>query len=107
MVTSISLRYLHDGTHITDQDRLSPSYQLQLSYCDVTTNFPEQSDRTLHFTIAHSVSKRSPHNRSPRAQRGSRDIALLILNLGARRGWVVSTTPRPFYPRERPGTHCT
>jgi hypothetical protein len=20
---------------------------------------------------------------------------------------VVSTTPRPFYPRERPGTHCT
>ena len=24
-----------------------------------------------------------------------------------RRGWVVSTTPRPLYPRERPGTHCT
>src|SRR5215468_3567718 len=23
------------------------------------------------------------------------------------RGWVVSTTPRPLYPRERPGTHCT
>ena len=22
-------------------------------------------------------------------------------------GWVVSTTPRPLYPRERPGTHCT
>jgi hypothetical protein len=43
----------------------------------------------------------------PRAQRGSRCIALLILNLGARRGWVVSTTPRPLYPRERPGTHCT
>jgi hypothetical protein len=20
---------------------------------------------------------------------------------------VVSTTPRPLYPRERPGTHCT
>jgi hypothetical protein len=38
---------------------------------------------------------------------GSRGIALLILNLGARRGWVVSTTPRPLYPRERPGTHCT
>jgi hypothetical protein len=28
-------------------------------------------------------------------------------DLGARRGWVVSTTPRPLYPRERPGTHCT
>jgi hypothetical protein len=38
---------------------------------------------------------------------GGRGIALLFLNLGARRGWVVSTTPRPFYPRERPGTHCT
>ena len=22
-------------------------------------------------------------------------------------GWVVSTTPLPLYPRERPGTHCT
>jgi hypothetical protein len=46
-------------------------------------------------------------NRLPRAQRGSRGIALLILNLGARRGWVVSTKPRSLYPWERPGTHCT
>jgi hypothetical protein len=30
-----------------------------------------------------------------------------FFNLGARRGWVVSTTPRPFYLLERPGTHCT
>ena len=21
-------------------------------------------------------------------------------------GWLVSTTPRPLYPRQRPGTHC-
>jgi hypothetical protein len=41
------------------------------------------------------------------AMRGSRGIALLILDLGARRGWVVSTTPRPLYPRERPGTQYT
>jgi hypothetical protein len=34
-------------------------------------------------------------------------VQVLILNLGDRRGWVVSTTPRPLYPRERPGTHCT
>jgi hypothetical protein len=26
---------------------------------------------------------------------------------GARWGWVVNATPRPLYPRERPGTHCT
>jgi hypothetical protein len=25
----------------------------------------------------------------------------------SRRGWVVSTTPRPLYPREGPDTHCT
>jgi hypothetical protein len=50
---------------------------------------------------------KSPHNRPPRAYRGSRGIDLLILTLGAIRGWVVSTTPRPLYPLERPGTHCT
>ena len=22
-------------------------------------------------------------------------------------GWVVNATPRPLYPQERPGTHCT
>jgi hypothetical protein len=34
-------------------------------------------------------------------------LALLTLDLGASRGWVVSTTPRPLYPRERPGTYYT
>jgi hypothetical protein len=38
---------------------------------------------------------------------GNRGIALLILNLSARRWWVVSTTPLPLYRRENPGTHCT
>jgi len=27
-------------------------------------------------------------------------------NLSARWGWVVNATPRPLYPRKRPGTHC-
>jgi hypothetical protein len=27
-------------------------------------------------------------------------------NLGVRLGWVVNATPRPLYPRERPGTLC-
>jgi hypothetical protein len=31
----------------------------------------------------------------------------VILDLGARRGWVVSTMPWPLYPQEIPGTHCT
>jgi hypothetical protein len=43
----------------------------------------------------------------PNAQRGVEVIALLFLDLGTRRGWVVSTTSRPLYLRERPGTHCT
>jgi hypothetical protein len=32
---------------------------------------------------------------------GSRRTALLMLNLGARWGWVINTTLRPLYPRER------
>jgi hypothetical protein len=41
------------------------------------------------------------------AQRVDRGIALSFRDLGTRRGWVVSTTPRPLYSRERPGTNCT
>jgi hypothetical protein len=44
---------------------------------------------------------------SPKSQRGSRGIALLNRDLGARSWWVVSTTLRPIYPWEKPGTHCT
>jgi hypothetical protein len=29
-----------------------------------------------------------------------------FFNLGARWWWVVNATPRPLYPRERPGTLC-
>jgi hypothetical protein len=42
-----------------------------------------------------------------KAQRGSRGILYSSLNLCARWGWVVNATPRPRYPREWPGTHCT
>jgi hypothetical protein len=43
---------------------------------------------------------------SPEGGRG-RGIAIDSLDLGARRGWVISTTPRPLYPRETPGTQRT
>jgi hypothetical protein len=46
-------------------------------------------------------------NRLESPEVGGRGIALHSLDLGARRGWVVSTTPRPLYPREILGTHCT
>jgi hypothetical protein len=51
------------------------------------------------------VNVKVPRNR-PEGSEGDRGIALLFLDLGTRRGWVVSTMPRPLYPRERPGTHC-
>jgi len=35
------------------------------------------------------------------AQRGGRSVTVPILDSGARRGWVVSATPWPLYPRER------
>jgi hypothetical protein len=47
-----------------------------------------------------------PRNR-PESLEGGSGIALLFLDLGTRMGWVVSTTPWPLYPRDRPGTHCT
>ena len=42
------------------------------------------------------------------AQRVGRGIALLFHDRGTRRGWVVSSTPRPsFTPGKEPGTHFT
>jgi hypothetical protein len=52
------------------------------------------------------VKVKVPRNR-PEGTEGGRGIGLLFLDLGARRGWVVSTMSRPLYTRERPGTHCT
>jgi len=41
-------------------------------------------------------------------QRVGRSLPLLFYDRGSRRGWVVSSTPRPhFTPRERPSTHFT
>jgi hypothetical protein len=51
-------------------------------------------------------SKVVPRNRTEGPD-GDRRIALLFHALVAGRGWVVSTTPRPLYPRERPGTYIT
>jgi hypothetical protein len=42
----------------------------------------------------------------PKSQRGGRGIALLFLDLGVRRVWLVSTTARPLYLWESSGTHC-
>jgi hypothetical protein len=54
---------------------------------------------------SNSVKVKVSRNR-PESPEGGRGITTL-LDLGGRRGWVISNTPRPLYPRERPGTHCT
>ena len=41
------------------------------------------------------------------AQTVGRGIALLFQDLGSRSEWVVSSTPRPTLPQERPATHRT
>jgi hypothetical protein len=48
-----------------------------------------------------------PRNRPRRSKWRSRGIAPLFLDLGARRGWVASTTLWLIHPRQRFGTHCT
>ena len=48
------------------------------------------------------------HYRPGCGPEGGRGIALLFQDLGARREWVVSSTPRLlFTPGKDPGTHCT
>jgi hypothetical protein len=61
----------------------------------------------MHLLVFYKVKVKVPRNRPEGPEGGGRGIALLFLDLGARREWVVSTTPRPLYPRGRPGTHCT
>jgi hypothetical protein len=57
------------------------------------------------YELRANVALRSGKVKVP--QRGSRGIALLFLDLDARKGCVVNTMRRPLYPRESPGTHCT
>jgi hypothetical protein len=62
------------------------------------------SDRDATYRT--SIKVKVTIQQATKGQEGSRVITLL-LDLGARRGWVVSNTPRPLYPKEKPGTHCT
>jgi hypothetical protein len=61
---------------------------------------------TNSVCIVYKKAKQSRY-RPELAQRVDRIIALPFCDPGARRGWVVITTPRPLYPRERSGAHCT
>jgi hypothetical protein len=51
--------------------------------------------------VSHIKGKGTPRNR-PEGPEGGRGTALIFLDLGTRRGNVVSTTPRPLYPGKEP-----
>jgi len=52
---------------------------------------------TTHFTSYKKVKVKWSRYRPGVAQRVVRDIALLFHERGTRRGWVVSSTPRPHF----------
>jgi hypothetical protein len=55
---------------------------------------------TPRLHVQHAVVK-VPRDRLESPEGGT-GIALHSLDLGARRGWVVSTMPQPLYPLENP-----
>ena len=60
----------------------------------------------VHLLVYIITKKKWSRYRPIVAQRVDRGIALLFHDRGTRRGWVVSSTPWPYFtPRERPGTH--
>ena len=59
---------------------------------------------SLHFLYGKSTGKGK--FTLEKAKGGAETQLYSFLKLGARWGWVVNATPRPLYPRERPGTHC-
>jgi hypothetical protein len=94
--------YIRTHTHtltptITKQYKKPPQYNLKQAQYKI---YPNEYNNTQFGTEVKFILEQVTKN-----QRGSRCLALLFLQLGTRRGWVVSVTPRPIYPRERLGTH--
>ena len=58
----------------------------------------------IHFKV--NIMVNSPQNRPRRPRVGVEVYLYSFFNLGARWVCVVSATPRPLYPLERPGSHC-
>ena len=56
-----------------------------------------RSLRVLHQGVYNQVKVRCSRYRADVAQRVGTDIALLFHDRGTRRGWVVSSTPRPHF----------
>jgi hypothetical protein len=62
---------------------------------------------SLHRTGAKGKRKRKRKVHPRTGHEGQEGEQRCFFILGARWEWMVNATPRPLYPRERPGTHCT
>jgi hypothetical protein len=60
--------------------------------------FYKNINKNLYYRLI-KVKVKVPRN-GLESPEGGKGIVLLFLDFGARRGWVVSTTPRPLYPRK-------
>jgi hypothetical protein len=63
--------------------------------------------RKVIYSNSKKVKVKQSYYRREQAQMVDRNIDLPFRNFGTRRWSVVRFTPRPIYPRKRPGTHCT
>ena len=67
-----------------------------------TSAYTSQLDNNMKVKVKFTLEQ------ATKAQRGGIEVSLYsFFNLGASRGWVVNTTPRPLCPQDRSGTHCT
>jgi hypothetical protein len=76
-------------------------------WCHEIYHWHNPSSHTMTLGLTQSLREMSKKVQASWPWRGGKGIALHILNLGTRRGWVVSTMPRLLYPWDRPSTHCT
>jgi hypothetical protein len=70
-----------------------------VQYC-----LPDDEHKTVETSRRWSKVRFITGSQGPDVRSGT---ALHICNLDDRSGWVVSLKPRPLYPLERLGTHCT
>jgi hypothetical protein len=83
------------------------STEIHQDFCTYRVSRNECLSAKGHFCDKVKLKVKLSRYRPEQAQRVDRGIALPFLDRGARRGWVVSTTHRPLYPREIPSIHFT
>ena len=85
---------------VCDKMYLQFTYRIQCSH--YLSCFDEQTRKCV-FDLTNKKKVKWSHYRPGVAQRVGRGIVLLFHDRGTRRGWVVSSTPRPhFTPRKEP-----